>query len=244
MTLAVRIIPVLMRRGGSLVKGVKFDSWRSVGHPLQAAKIHAKRAVDELLYLDIGATPEGKGPDLRMADALTSDAFIPVTIGGGVETIDDVDGLLRAGADKVAICTNATSLIANAAQHFGRQALVAGVDVLDGRVVTECGKKITDLNPVDYTKKLEDNGAGEILLQDISLDGAQSGYNLPLVEAISRAVTIPVIASCGCGTYQHMVEAVNAGASAVAAGSMFLFTDSTPRQAAQYLHDAGITVRL
>lgn len=243
MSLAIRIIPILLRREGSLVKGARFDSWRSVGHPLQAAKIHASRAVDELIYLDIGATPKSKHPDLDMAKALTDSAFIPVTIGGGVSTMRDIEGLFQAGADKISICTNAVPLISQAAKRFGSQALVASVDVIGKKVVLKCGRQNLNKTPIQWAKKLEGHGAGEILLQDVERDGMQQGYNLKLIERVAKAVSIPVIAAGGCGTYQHMLDAVRAGASAVASGAMFQFTDATPKSAAKYLNDHGVPAR-
>jgi cyclase len=243
MSLAVRIIPVLLRRGNSLVKGVKFDAWRSVGHPLQAAKIHASRAVDELVYLDIGATPSTKGPDLKMAEALTDSSFIPVTIGGGVRSVDDVQALMNAGADKVLVCTHAVPVVLEASKRFGSQAIVAGIDVLGKRVALKCGAQSSFITPLAWASKLYRHGAGEILLQDVERDGVMRGYNLKLIEKISAAVNIPVIASCGAGSYQDMADALNAGASGVAAGSLFQFTDCTPQGAAEYLSKRGFNVR-
>ena len=244
MTLAVRVIPVLLRRGGSLVKGIKFQSWRSVGHPLQAARIHAAREVDELIYLDVGATPRGHGPDLKAVERLTESAFIPVTVGGGVRNVDDVRDLLSAGADKVAICTNTENVISEAAERFGSQAIVAGIDVSGGQVFINCGKRPISKCPASWAKKIEMMGAGEILLQSIDRDGMMNGYDLDLIHITTEELNIPLIASCGAGTYQHMLEAVRAGASGVAAGAIFQFTDSTPYGAKQFLHDAGVSVRL
>lgn len=244
MSLAVRVIPILLRRGASLVKGQQFDAWRSIGHPLQAAKIHAARAVDELCYLDIEATPKGRGPDLALVEQLTKEAFIPVTVGGGVRTVRDVENLLRAGADKILICSHANEVLSMASQRFGKQALVAGLDVSGNRVAFACGQESTRKNPVEWAKKLESWGAGEILLQRVERDGMMNGYDLPLIQEIADAVSIPVIASCGAGIYHHMVEAVRAGASAVAAGSMFSFTDATPKGAADYLKAHGINARV
>ena len=219
MGLAVRIIPVLLHKNGSLVKGKQFNSWRVVGHPLQAASIYAARRVDELMILNIGSDQ----PNIRMIESLTESSFMPITVGGGIRHIQDVQDLLDAGADKV--CIKLKSAIKETAKHFGSQSVCVSLD--------------DDTNP----KELEDLGAGEILLQSINCDGMMSGYDLDRINHVSRSVNIPVIASCGCGSYKHMLEAIKAGASAVAAGAFFQFTDATPLGAAQYLNEKGITVR-
>ena len=224
MGLAIRVIPVLLRRGNSLVKGRQFNSWRSVGHPLQAARIHAARGVDELMILDLGSDQ----PDYVMIDKLTRDSFTPITVGGGIKTIADIQNLLRAGADKV--CLKSQELMKAASGIFGKQAICASLEVRDQTVVEEA-------------KQLEEI-SGEILLQSVDRDGMMGGYDLELIHNVSCAINIPVIASCGCGTYQHMLEAIQAGASAVAAGAMFQFTDATPLGAAQYLHEHGIETRI
>ena len=244
MTLAIRIIPTLLVRGGSLVKGVAFDSSRIVGHPLQSAKIYQARGVDELLYLDVVATPTNHGPDFHMVETLTEALFCPITVGGGIRSCQDIDTLLRIGADKVLICTNAVQLVREASDRYGSQCIVAGVDVLGGKVALRCGHESTRINPVTWAKKLAKAGAGEILLQSIDRDGGMKGYDLEVLKAVTDAVKVPVIASCGAGSYAHMAEAVRAGASAVAAGSLFLFTDATPREAAQHLVDNGIIARV
>lgn len=244
MSLATRIIPVLLVRGESLVKGAQFDSWRVVGHPLQAARIHQARGVDELIYLDVAATPNRHGPDFSQVDALTQDCLMPLTVGGGIRSMQDIEGLLKVGADKVAICSNAAGLIPEASAHFGNQCIVAGVDVLGGKVALSCGQESTRIEPVDWARKLEKAGAGEILLQSVDRDGMMKGYDLKLIKRVSEAVNVPVIASCGAGAYEHLVEGVRAGASAVAAGSLFQFTDATPRGGAAFLVKHGFPARL
>lgn len=236
MMLAVRIIPTLLHRGETLVKGKQFQSWRSVGHVQQAARIHAMRGVDELIILDIGATPEGRHPDFALVEKLTDGNFCPVTVGGGVKTVEDVKLLLRAGADKVAIgkcAVNNYFFLRAVASAVGSQAVVASLDVRNGSWWI-----------AESAALLESRGAGEILLTSIDREGMMEGYDLDLIKAVSEAVSIPVIAHGGCGTYQHMLEAIQAGASAVAAGAMFQFTDNTPRGAAEYLAAKGIEVRL
>jgi cyclase len=243
MSLATRVIPVLLKRGNSLVKGKRFDSWRSVGHPLTAARIHSARGVDELIVLDIGATPEGRGPDLEMVEKLTDSAFMPVTVGGGVRTLQDVRDLLNAGADKVAICTH-TEVISQAAAKFGNQALCVGIDVLGKHVVQRCGRRSIIWRARQWARMMEQAGAGEILLQRVERDGMMEGYDLDLIRTVSDAVNIPVVASCGCGAYSDMVDAVRAGASAVAAGAFFQFQHATPKGASEYLDAHGIEARL
>lgn len=246
MALAVRIIPTLLYRGTTLVKGRQFRSWRSVGHVQQAARIHAMRGVDELCCLDIGATPDGRGPDFSLVEKLTEGNFTPITVGGGVRTVEDVKLLLRAGADKVSICSHAfhSNIVREASSAFGRQAIVGVIDYSRGRVWSSCGHQEWPMNPVSFARMIEDDGAGELILTSIAREGTMEGYDLDMIKAVSEAVSIPVIAHGGCGTYAHMLEAIKAGASAVAAGAMFQFSDNTPRGAAEYLAAKGIEVRL
>jgi cyclase len=233
--LAKRIIPTMLCRGRTLVKGKQFAGDRSIGHVQQAARVHARRGVDELLILDIGASREERGPDLEMVRELSAECYVPVTVGGGVCLLDDIDALLRAGADKVSICTHATEpFIRAAAEHFGRQAIT---------VVVEHGDE--SLAQTVYSAlRAQDAGAGEVIVQSRPRDGALCGYDLQVVSAVSTALDVPVIASGGCGTPEHMHEALQAGADAVAAGAMFAFTDHTPRSCAQYLRTKGWEVRL
>lgn len=234
--LAKRIIPSILVRGKTAYKGQRFESSRSIGSALAVAQVHARRGVDELLILDISATAEGRGPDLDLTRELSSGLFIPLTVGGGVRSLKDIDALLRAGADKVCIGTAATyQLVGNAASRFGRQALVVSLDV--PRTAPFAGAAIC-------AQMMDEGGAGEILLQSIGRDGMLCGYDLDLIREVSAAVSIPVIASGGCGTYDHMLEAFKAGADACASGAMFAFTDATPRGAAQFLRGNDICVRL
>lgn len=239
MPLAKRIIPTLLCRGRQLVKGVAFNSWRSVGHAAQAVRIHQARGVDELVLLDIAATSEGRGPDLALIDELSEACFMPLAVGGGVRTLEDVQRLLRAGADKVVIRAGGADLVREVAGVVGCQAIVAAVDAEptnhDGGMLRWAKNR---------TKEFEAAGAGEIMLTAMKREGTLDGYDLDLIRSVSEAVSIPVIAHGGCGTYQHMLEAIIAGADAVAAGSMFLFTDATPAGAADYLAAHGIETRI
>ena len=241
--LAHRIIPTLLCRGRQLIKGSRFDAWRSVGVATQAARIHQTRGVDELIILDIGATPENRGCDTGMIEELTADCFMPITVGGGIRVLEDVDGLFRAGADKVAIGTR-VELIRPIAMKWGSQSIVAAVDVKDGTVWTHCGRKNTGYRPNDYAKMIEVIGAGEILLTSIDREGTMQGYDLDLVRRVSDAVSIPVIAHGGCSGRKDMVSAIEAGASAVAAGALFQFDDTTPQDCARHLAANGIEARV
>ena len=238
MGLAVRVIPTLLAKGTSLVKGKRFSANRVVGHVQQAARVHQARGVDELCILDVGATPAGRGPNFGAIEALTSECFMPLTVGGGVRSLNDIERLLRVGADKVAIKTayQANFDFLDACAHrFGSQAIVIALDV--------CAEGRTTL-VLDLARDIEARGAGEILLTSMDREGTMEGYDLQLIHEVANAVDIPVIAHGGCSSYQNMHEAIRAGASAVAAGALFQFTDATPRGAAEYLYMQGVEVRL
>lgn len=250
--LKTRIIPTLLFKSVGLVKGVAFDSWRRVGAALQTIRVYNMREVDELIFLDIAATPAGTRPNFAEIDELADNCFMPMTVGGGIKTIDDIKGLLAVGADKVAINTAAVetpNLVTNGAREFGSQCIVISIDVRRSagsmEVVTHCGQRRTGIDPIAWAKKVETLGAGEILLTSVDRDGTMTGYDLELVRDVSAAVDIPVIAAGGCGNYGHMAE-VLAGtqASALAAASIFHFTEQTPREAKQYLAQRGYAVRL
>ena len=245
--LAKRIIPTLLKRGRNLVKGQQFKSWRVVGHALQSVRTHNARGVDELIFLDIGATPEGRGPDFDLVAELTHDFFSPITVGGGVKSVADVKRLLAAGADKVSIGTavcEVPNLVQDCADEFGSQAIVVSIDVGFGNsVMIRCGKEGYAHDPVEYAQWAQRAGAGEILLTSIDNEGTLQGYDLDLIKKVSEAVSIPVIAHGGCGNPSHMAHALNCGASAVAAGAMFQFTDITPKDCAQFLYENGFEVR-
>lgn len=245
--LAHRIIPTILSKNLKLVKGQAFSSDRICGHALQASRIHSARGVDELILLDVAATPENREPDYAMVEALSEKCFIPLGVGGGIRTMKHIKSLLNAGADKVIIGTASIEdpeFIRRATDHYGSQAITIAVDVKHGRVFSNCGKVPTTLDPVEWANTCERLGAGEIMLTAIERDGTMAGYDIPLIQSVSQAVSIPVVASGGAGTYEHLYQAIHAGASAVAAASIFLFTDSTPAEAARFLQNRGLEVRI
>ena len=249
--LKVRVIPTLLWKQFGLVKGIGFDSWRRVGPVLPAIKVYNKREVDELVLMDIIAHQSEEDLDFESIDEFGQDCFVPLTVGGGITNIQQVQRLLRAGADKVAINTAAymrPELVSDIARRHGSQCVVASIDArASGKgwlCFSHAGKKATGREAAAWAKELEDRGAGEILITSIERDGTMQGYDLPLVEAVVNAVKIPVIASGGAGSYQHMVDAViQAGSSAVAAASMFHFTEQTPAGAKLALSASGVAVR-
>ena len=250
--LKVRVIPTLLWKQFGLVKGVDFDSWRRVGPVLPAIKVYNQREVDELVLMDIVAHQGDDDPDFESIDEFGQDCFVPLTVGGGITRIEQVQRLLRAGADKVAVNTAAYTrpeLVSEIARRHGAQCVVASIDVRaqgggGWACFSHAGKQATGREVVAWARELQDRGAGEILITSIERDGTMQGYDLPLIEAVVSAVDIPVIASGGAGNYQHMVEAVTqAGASAVAAASIFHFTEQTPAGAKAALAAAGVPVR-
>ncbi len=251
--LKTRIIPTLLFKGVGLVKGKSFDSSRRVGAALQSIRVYNLREVDELVFLDILATPQGARPNFREIDELADNCFMPMTVGGGVRSVDDIGELLAVGADKVAINTAAVEtpeLIREGAREFGSQCIVVSIDAMRGNggapeVMTHCARRTTGRDPVQWAKQAEELGAGEILLTSVDRDGTMSGYDVDLVRDVAAAVNIPVIASGGCGDYNHMAEVLHGTrASAVAAASIFHFTEQTPREAKRYLAERGFKVRL
>jgi len=251
--LKIRIMPTLLYKGLGLVKGVSFDSWRRVGSAMQAVKVYNMREVDELVFLDIAATQEGRGPDFELVDELADECFMPLAVGGGIRTLEDVRHLLQVGADKVSINTasvQSPKLISQIAQRFGSQCVVVSIDVrrrAAGKyeVCTHSGTVPTGIDPVDLAQKMEGLGAGEILLTSIDRDGTMTGYDVEITSRLSESVSIPVIASGGAGNYEHMAEVLREGrVLAVAAASIFHFTEQTPLEAKRYLKEKGFRVRL
>lgn len=250
--LKVRVIPTLLWKEFGLVKGIGFDSWRRVGPVLPAIRVYNQREVDELILVDILASGECREPDYESIRDFAQDCFIPLTVGGGINSINQVQELLRAGADKVSINTAAyfdPNLITQVANRHGAQCVVASVDVRKvGSDRWDCfsksGKEATGKEVVGWVKELEDRGAGEILITSIEKDGTMEGYDLDLINAVTGAVRIPVIASGGAGNSGHLIAAVKeAGASAVAAASIFHFTEQTPEQMKNEMRKAGIPTR-
>jgi cyclase len=250
--LKTRVMPTLLFKEFGLVKGVRFDSWRRVGSVMQAVKVYNMREVDELVFLDISATREGRRPDFATVDEIADECFMPLTVGGGVRSLDDVRTLLRVGADKVALNTAAVEtpeLITETARTFGAQCVVVSIDARRAaggyEAYTRSGTAAAGTDPLALARRAESLGAGEILLTSIDQDGTLAGYDIELTRRVSTAVSIPVIASGGAGTYAHLVEAVlEGGASAVAAASMYHFTEQTPLEAKRYMGGHGLRVRL
>lgn len=250
--LKVRVIPTLLWKDFGLVKGVGFDSWRRVGTMLPAIKVYNSRDVDELIVVDITASNESNRPDYESVSDFSEECFVPLTVGGGVSTLDDVLHLLHSGADKVSINTFAYAnpdIVDNVAKRFGSQCVVASIDTRrfdDGRYrcYSHAGSVNTNKDPVDWAQELVSRGAGEILLTSIDRDGTMQGYDLDLIERVVKSINVPVIASGGAGNYQHMIDVIKqAGASAVAAASIFHFTEQTPAGAKQAMKSAGIPIR-
>ena len=225
-----RIIPILLWKGPTQVISKKFDPWRTVGTMDSAVRIYEKREVDELVILDIG----NRRPRYNNIIRYSSTLFCPLAIGGGVHSLEDIRQLLASGADKAIVCWRDLEFVHKASRKFGAQAITICLNV--GWVLQDCAHTLA--------KIFEDYGAGEILLQSKERDGTMEGYDLGLIEKVAENVSIPVVAAGGCGTYEHMAEALRAGAHAVAAGAMFAFTDATPKGAAQYLAEKGFNVRL
>ena len=248
--LARRIIPCLDVASGRVVKGVHFESLRDAGDPVEQASRYDADGADELVFLDISASPEARRTTLEMVSRVAETIFIPFTVGGGIRSVADAGAVLRAGADKTAVNTAAVrdpSLVSRLAESFGSQCVVVGVDVkrIGGRltVMVNGGREETPLEAVDWSRRLEALGAGEILLTSMDRDGTGEGYDLPLLQAVTRTVSIPVIASGGAGSLAHLAEALEAGAHGVLAATIFHFKDSSLPRARAYLRERGYPVR-
>ncbi|RRN62569.1 imidazole glycerol phosphate synthase subunit HisF [Caulobacter sp. 602-1] len=252
--LKTRIIPCLDVKDGRVVKGVNFVALRDAGDPVEQARAYDAAGADELMFLDITASSEGRGLILDVISRTAEVCFMPVSVGGGVRQVSDMRRLLLAGADKVSVNTAAVEnpdLIAAGADAFGAQCVVVAIDAKlreDGsgwNVWTYGGRKDTGLDVVDWAAKVVERGAGEILLTSMDRDGAKIGYDIPLLKAVTGAVNVPVIASGGAGTTEHLVEAARDGhAAAVLAASIFHFGEISIGEAKQAMADAGIPVRL
>lgn len=253
MSLAIRVIPCLDVDAGRVVKGINFRELRDAGDPVELARIYDAEGADELTFLDISASHEGRATTLEIVSRTAEQVFIPLTVGGGVASVDDVDQLLRAGADKVAVNTAAIrrpELVAEIAQRFGNQVLVLSVDARRApdtdsgfEVTTHGGRQSAGVDAVEWAVRAADLGAGEILLNAMDADGTTAGFDLELIRAVRREVTIPVIASGGAGASEHFPPAVEAGADAVLAASVFHFGTLRIRDAKDALAAAGYPVR-
>ena len=250
--LKIRIIPCLDVKDGRVVKGVNFVNLRDAGDPVEQAIVYDKAGADELCFLDIAASHEKRGILLDVVRRTAEACFMPLTVGGGVRTLEDIRALLLAGADKVSINTEAVrrpEFVREAAEKFGSQCIVAAIDAKQTapgkfEVFTHGGRNATGIDAVEHARKLVAYGAGEILLTSMDRDGTKVGYDLALTRAIADAVSVPVIASGGVGNLQHLVDGVREGhASAVLAASIFHFGEATIAQAKEKLAEAGLPVR-
>ncbi len=229
--LKTRVIPVLLLKNAGLVKTRKFKDPKYVGDPINAVRIFNDKEVDELVFLDISATPQNKKPNFDLIKDIASEAFMPFAYGGGIKTLNDIEKLINLGVEKVILNTVAfenSELIGKAVEVFGSQSIVLSMDIkktLLGKkkIYSYCGKKKIDKDYVDFAKEMEQKGVGEIILNSIDNDGMMQGYDLDIIKKVSKAVSIPVVAVGGAGKLEHFREAVDNGASAVAAGSMFVF---------------------
>lgn len=251
--LAKRIIPCLDVTAGRVVKGVNFVGLRDAGDPVEIARRYNEQGADELAFLDITASSDGRDMILHIIEAVSAQVFIPLTVGGGVRTVDDVRRLLNAGADKVSINTSAVTnpqLVADAASRYGSQCIVIAIDAKQvapdrWEVFTHGGRNPTGLDAIEWAKKMEQLGAGEILLTSMDRDGTKSGFDIPLTRAVSDAINIPLIASGGVGELQHLADGILKGhASAVLAASVFHYGEITIQQAKQFMAGQGIEVRM
>ena len=250
--LAKRIIPCLDVRDGRVVKGVNFVQIRDAGDPVELAKFYSDQGADEIVFLDITATSDGRATVADVVEHTAGQVFVPLTVGGGIRTLEDFQLLLRAGADKISINSSAVqdpTLISRAAERFGSQCVVLAIDAKrreDGtwEVVTAGGRVSTGLDAVAWAKEGQRLGAGEILLTSMDADGTKKGFDLPLTNAVTSAVSIPVIASGGCGSLEHFAQVFEAtGCDAALAASLFHFGELTVPQVKDYLRTRNISVR-
>lgn len=227
-----RVIPCLLLKGAGLVKGVAFKDHRYVGDPINAVQIFNSKEVDEILFLDITATDENRVPSAEMIQRIADQCLVPFAVGGGIRSVSQIQAILAAGAEKVCLNTGAVEcpgLVQEAAKAFGSQSVIVSIDVKKNfwgkqEAYVRCGQRKSGMSPVELARKLESEGAGEILVNSIDRDGSREGYDLNLIQSISEAVSIPVIAAGGAGHYEHLQQAIQIGkADAVAAGSLFVF---------------------
>lgn len=247
-----RLIPTLSLKDGRIIKTIKFDEYRDVGHPVTMGKVFDSQDVDELILIDITASQESREPDWTNIQGFADECAMPLTVGGGITELDHIRRLLQIGADKITINTEAVrnpNFITASAEAFGSQCIVVSIDAKQYakgqyEVLINGGHDQTGLDAVDWAKTCEKNGAGEIFITSIDRDGTMEGYDLELVRSISEAVNIPVIANGGAGLLIDLLDVVNEGkASAVACSSIFCFTDNKPIKVKSFLQDHGLAVR-
>ncbi|MFA4911705.1 MAG: imidazole glycerol phosphate synthase subunit HisF [Desulfobacteria bacterium] len=251
--LAKRIIPCLDVKDGRVVKGINFVGLRDAGDPVENARVYDQQGADELTFLDITASHEKRDIILTVVERTAEEVFMPLTVGGGIRNLEDIRNLLNAGADKVSINTAAVNnpgFVREAAEMFGSQCIVVAVDAKrtgngGWEVYTHGGRKPTGIDTLEWVKKMEGMGAGEILLTSMDCDGTKNGYDIELTRDVSDLIDIPVIASGGAGTLEHLYDALMGGnADAVLAASIFHYREYTIREAKEYLREKGICVRL
>lgn len=253
MSLAARVIPCLDVKDGRVVKGVNFLNLQDAGDPIECARAYAAEGADELVFLDVTASSSGRGPVYDMVNKVAEEVFIPFAVGGGIRSCEDVDRMLREGADKVGVNTaaiNRPELISEIAQRFGNQVLVLSADVRRSpettsgfEVTTHGGRTGTGIDALEWLAKAQDLGAGEVLLNSMDADGTKQGFDIELIERSREVVSIPLIASGGAGAIEHFAPAIRAGADAVLAASVFHFGDFTIGEVKAELVREGITVR-
>ena len=257
MGLAKRIIPCLDVESGRVVKGVQFVDIRDAGDPVEVAKRYDEQGADEITFLDITASHEGRETTIHTVEAIAEQVFIPLTVGGGIRTIEDIRNMLNAGADKTAINSAAiynTEFVKEAAEKFGSQCIVIAIDAKKvsepgepgkWEIFTHGGRKPTGIDVVEWAVRMTNYGAGEVLLTSMDQDGVKSGFDIELTRAVSEAVNVPVIASGGVGNLQHLADGVTNGkADAVLAASIFHFGEHTVEEAKLHMQEQGIEVRL
>lgn len=248
--LKTRVIPCLLLKGNGLVKTIKFKNPTYIGDPINAIKIFNDKEVDELVFLDINATSENRGPNFKLLSEIATECFMPLGYGGGITKLQEIEHLFNLGIEKTILNSSTFSnlnLLSEATKTFGNQSIVASMDVKKAWLSTKQSVYInggsfnTKISPIDYAKKMEDAGAGEIIINSIDCDGTMNGYDIPLIEAISKEVRIPVVALGGAGSINDLIKAKNAGASAVAAGSLFVFQKTHRAVLITYLNKEEIT---
>ena len=246
-----RIIPCLDVKNGRVVKGINFVDLKDAGDPVEQAKIYSDGGADEICFLDITASNENRETIYEVVERTSKKCFVPLTVGGGVRSVEDINKLLNCGADKVSINTAAVQnpeVIIEGSKKFGSQCIVVAIDAKKNddtwEVFTHGGRNNTKMNAIDFAKKIEDSGAGELLVTSMDRDGTQVGYDIDLISKISSKVNIPVIASGGVGNLDHLVDGIKSGASAVLAASIFHYGKHSVKDAKEYLDSKGIPVRI